>query len=179
MKALRHRRNDVADTGATAVEFALVLPLLLLLVFGIIDMGAVFTQQLGLNNAVRQGARAAVVYGTSTTGSTDQQCATIVSNVRASTNSIIALNPAVVDVTTTRVLTSDGKTQSGTTNQCGGVPNSTSTNRPCAGSFNPDVQGNDSLQVVATYQAKLLIPFPPFPQTLNLTATAVYRCEWT
>jgi Flp pilus assembly protein TadG len=47
--------------GAAAVEFALVLPLLLALVLGVVDLGlAVYTQSV-LSNASREGARAGVV----------------------------------------------------------------------------------------------------------------------
>ncbi len=45
------------DRGATAVEFALVLPLLLLLVFGIIDFGRALNAQITLTQAAREGAR--------------------------------------------------------------------------------------------------------------------------
>jgi Flp pilus assembly protein TadG len=47
-------------TGASAVEFALVLPVLLLILFGIIEYGWVLTYQIVLTNAVFQGARAGV-----------------------------------------------------------------------------------------------------------------------
>jgi hypothetical protein len=45
------------DRGAAAVEFALVLPLLLLLVFGIIDFGRALNAQVTLTQAAREGAR--------------------------------------------------------------------------------------------------------------------------
>jgi Flp pilus assembly protein TadG len=48
-----HRR----DRGAAAVEFALLLPLLLLLVFGIIDFGRALNAQITLTQAAREGAR--------------------------------------------------------------------------------------------------------------------------
>lgn len=51
------------DRGAAAVEMALVLPLLLLLVFGVIDFGRMFNAQLTLTEAAREGARAAAVGG--------------------------------------------------------------------------------------------------------------------
>lgn len=44
--------------GAVAVEFALVLPLLLLALLGILDYGWYFYCSLNLTNAVREGARA-------------------------------------------------------------------------------------------------------------------------
>jgi len=48
-----------SDRGAAAVEFALVVPILLLLVFGIIDFGRMLNAQLQVSEASREGARAA------------------------------------------------------------------------------------------------------------------------
>lgn len=45
------------DRGAAAVEFALVLPLLLLLVVGIIQFGRIFSMQIQLSGAANAGAR--------------------------------------------------------------------------------------------------------------------------
>jgi Flp pilus assembly protein TadG len=45
------------DRGSTAVEFALVLPLLLLIVFGIIDFGRALNAQITLTGAAREGVR--------------------------------------------------------------------------------------------------------------------------
>jgi Flp pilus assembly protein TadG len=59
----RTRRNGRNERGAAAVEFALVVPVLLTLVIGIINFGFVFAQQISLNNAARQAARYAVVDG--------------------------------------------------------------------------------------------------------------------
>jgi len=49
------------DRGAAAVEFALILPILLLLIGGIVDFGRAFFTQVVITNAAREGARAAVV----------------------------------------------------------------------------------------------------------------------
>lgn len=51
------------DRGAAAVETALVLPLLLMLVFGIIDFGRLLNAQLTVSAAAREGARAAAIGG--------------------------------------------------------------------------------------------------------------------
>jgi len=51
--------------GAALVEFAVVLPLLLLVVFGIIEFGQVAFVRHGLINAATQGARAAILPGAS------------------------------------------------------------------------------------------------------------------
>jgi Flp pilus assembly protein TadG len=49
------RRRD--DRGVAAVEFALVLPLLVLLLFGMVTTGLVYSDHLSVTNAVREGAR--------------------------------------------------------------------------------------------------------------------------
>lgn len=46
--------------GQTLVEFALVLPILVLLLFGIIDLGWMFYVNLTMQHAVREGTRYAV-----------------------------------------------------------------------------------------------------------------------
>ncbi len=47
--------------GQSLVEFAIVLPILLLLVLGIVDFGLGFKSYVVLTNATREGARYAVV----------------------------------------------------------------------------------------------------------------------
>ncbi len=49
------------DRGAAAVEFALLLPALLLIVFGIIDFGRALNAQITLTQAAREGARLAAL----------------------------------------------------------------------------------------------------------------------
>lgn len=60
---MRLRRQRRTDRGAAAVEFALVVPILLLVMIGIVNFGFVLAQQISLNNAARQAARYAVVDG--------------------------------------------------------------------------------------------------------------------
>lgn len=49
------------EQGAEAVEFALVLPVFVLLVFGIVDFGYVLNRDTMVNNASREGAREGAV----------------------------------------------------------------------------------------------------------------------
>lgn len=60
MKA-RLLRGRPRDRGAAAVEFALLAPVLLLIVFGIIDFGRALNAQITLTQAAREGARLAAL----------------------------------------------------------------------------------------------------------------------
>ena len=51
------RRSSEHDGGAVAVEFALIFPVLLLVVFGVIDFGRMLNAQISLTQAAREGAR--------------------------------------------------------------------------------------------------------------------------
>ncbi len=50
-----------SEKGQTTTEFALVLPVLALLLFGVIQFGLTFKNYLSLTDAVRAGARKAAV----------------------------------------------------------------------------------------------------------------------
>lgn len=49
------------ERGAEAVEFALVVPIFLLLVFGVVDFGYMINRDTMVNNASREGARLGAV----------------------------------------------------------------------------------------------------------------------
>jgi Flp pilus assembly protein TadG len=51
------------ERGATAVEFAILLPVLLLILFGIIEFGMIMYGREIVTNATREGARAGIVQG--------------------------------------------------------------------------------------------------------------------
>jgi Flp pilus assembly protein TadG len=55
--------RTTSQRGAELVEFALVLPLLLAVVAGIVDFGLMFQRQLVLTNAAREAARVRVLPG--------------------------------------------------------------------------------------------------------------------
>jgi Flp pilus assembly protein TadG len=59
--AVRKRRR-----GAAAVEFAVVLPVFVILVFGMIEYGRMVMVQQVITNASREGARKAVLDGATT-----------------------------------------------------------------------------------------------------------------
>lgn len=51
------------ERGAVAAEFALVLPVLLIILFGIIEFGMIMYGRELVTNAAREGARAGIVQG--------------------------------------------------------------------------------------------------------------------
>jgi Flp pilus assembly protein TadG len=61
----RWRRRE---EGSVSVEFAILVPLFLLLVFGIIDFGHAFYMKHLITNACREGARYGVKYQTDSLG---------------------------------------------------------------------------------------------------------------
>jgi Flp pilus assembly protein TadG len=54
-------RHNRGEEGQTLVEFALVAPLLLIILFGIVQFGIAFKHSIALTDAVRTGARKATV----------------------------------------------------------------------------------------------------------------------
>jgi hypothetical protein len=140
--------------GAIAVEMVLILPVLLLLVLGIVNFGYLFGQKLALNQAVREGARMAVVPGTNN-GADVNTTAKIQSKVQGGTGGLI---PGTVNV----VVKKEG----------GGVVTQ--------GCKSTGIKVGDQLRVEATYTTSGIIkmPLPVIPNTVTLRSTAVYRCEW-
>ena len=55
-------RKRRAQSGTSTIEAVIVLPVMLLLVFSIAELGIAFTRSNSLTNAVREGARAGVVF---------------------------------------------------------------------------------------------------------------------
>jgi Flp pilus assembly protein TadG len=53
-----------SEKGTAVVEFALVLPLLLVVVFGIIEFSFILYNQAMITNASREGARSAIIVET-------------------------------------------------------------------------------------------------------------------
>jgi Flp pilus assembly protein TadG len=65
------RNLKLNERGQTMVEFTLVLPVLMVVLFGIIQFGITFNNYVALTDAVRAGARTAAVSRLSSTPTTD------------------------------------------------------------------------------------------------------------
>jgi Flp pilus assembly protein TadG len=64
--------------GASAVEFAIVLPLLIVLIFGIIEFSVALYDKAMITNASREGARAGIVFSDPRIG--DDEIRSVVNN---------------------------------------------------------------------------------------------------
>lgn len=60
-EARRMRGNRRVDSGASAVEFALVMPMVILLVLGALDFGLLLQARAQAANAAREGVRFAAL----------------------------------------------------------------------------------------------------------------------
>ena len=159
------------DDGAAAVEFALVVPLLLVLVFGIIDFGILFGQNLSLNNAARDAGRFGVVRQID--GSAGRTCYAVLKRTRDSSVAI-ALNPTDVGVTVSRNGTTICSVAEGAA-----LPATANTDAlrklPCAGSVGGT---DDQLRVAATYSGRLVVPILP-GSSFALTGNGYFKCEYS
>ncbi len=83
------------ERGAAAVEFAILLPVLMLILFGIVDFGMIMYSREVITNASREGARAGIVQ--SATKLTTGQIQAVVTNYLTGTG----INPGTVTTTVT------------------------------------------------------------------------------
>ncbi|MFC6154249.1 TadE family protein [Nocardioides yefusunii] len=67
MRRLTARRRARGENGVAAVEFALILPIFLMLLFGIIDFGYMINRASVINNAARDAVRVATFEGATET----------------------------------------------------------------------------------------------------------------
>ena len=66
------------ERGAAAVEFAILLPVLMLILFGIIEFGMIMYSREVITNASREGARSGIVQATAKP--TEAQIQAVVTN---------------------------------------------------------------------------------------------------
>ena len=59
MKKFRYRFNQVsgANSGSTAIEMAFILPIIMLLIFSLIEFGMIMYVNAVINNSIMQGSR--------------------------------------------------------------------------------------------------------------------------
>lgn len=96
----RQRAKPVRQ-GAVAVEFALIAPLFLLLLGGIIEFGQAFRVEHLLSNACRRGARSAIFSGATTSGvrtNVTNQCVALLGVKSSDVTVNVLVNGTTADV---------------------------------------------------------------------------------
>ena len=166
LRPVRHRRRQ-RDRGVTLVEFALMAPVVFLILMGMVISAIVVTNQVQLGNAVRDGARAAAICGGSygqelphfDSTSTDWTCST--TNLTKYIQSRVTAIPATINFTVTVVL----------------------LNGSSAGSDITSCPYGASVHVSGSFQQPLYMPLvgrflgDNGGQLRTLTATAEATCE--
>jgi len=157
------------DGGAAAVEFALVLPILLSLVFGIIYFGFIFAAQISLNSSARDAARVGVVKPLNSVG-TAKTCPEIATIARGMSKTI-GLDPAKIDITV-----------SGPAGTCGSpVGGGTATGivgQVCIQPATLPTPPVTAVTVTLNYSAVSPVPRMPFGSN-QLKAIGVFQCEYS
>ena len=147
MRKSRHVRNE---RGASAVEFALVVPLLIVVVFGILNFGVVFGQSLALGNGARQAARLGATFGPT--------CADIRTSAKNNSSSI-GLTPGNI---------ADSNISINGSTSC--------VQPPCKGS----TAGASVRVVVAYRSNFVVpMPIPGFPSGVDIQGQGEFRCEFS
>ncbi len=152
------------------MELALVLPILIMLIFGIIQFGIVFAQKLALSNAAREAARAGTVAINASAQMTCQEIADQIKN----TVGTIALNTS--DVQVWIILKPDPTVAAATYPPvCSGNTGTSMSNpatTPCT-----DASSTAQLIVQLSTPATIAIPFA-VSTGVTLTGSGAYRCEY-
>lgn len=174
---LRHRHERCGERGVAAVEFAIILPLLIMVLFGIMGFGFFMAQSASLASGAREGARLGSVSGLGAVP-TGHGCGDVVNKARAQAQTIGA-RPVQIDVQV-RLVNSSGSagpelcpTTPGVAAPTGGIP-------PCTDAA-ADAATEAKVRVTTTVTgAAFTIPVPGAsivtPDTI--TKQAEYRCEY-
>jgi len=152
--------------GSYAVEFAIILPVFLLLVFGIVDFGHAWYMRHVMVNASREGARYGSRYQTDALG--NRVCPK-------------NLSPSVTNYVLNTSADNGGKGGWGLKSL---LPSDSSpavaVSGPGATESNPTVLANEDLTVTVTATKTWLVLgklVPGFSSTKTITATTDMKCE--
>jgi Flp pilus assembly protein TadG len=144
------------ERGVSAVEFALLLPLLVIVLFGIIEFGLILYDKAVITNASREGARRGIVYDSTVTPSRPLG-SNIIAGVTPYNSQLISFASGTPAMNVTIA----------TNNVANAACNAT----------------GDLLQVSVTYKYTFLVLSSSLPFSLggftgpNVTASTTMRCE--
>jgi len=172
----RRRVRPGGERGVAAVEFAIILPLLMMVLFGIMGFGFAMAQSASLASGAREGARLGAVNGVAAV-SGDHDCGDVVAQAREQAQTI-GVSELDVEVTVARVSAAGAATTVcsagvGAGSPSGGVP-------PCTDAVATAATEATVRVTTKVYDRAFVIPVPGVsmltPDTLQKSAE--YRCEY-
>ena len=150
----RARREDISTAGAATVELALIIPVLVLIMIGLLDMGRIFYGAITVVSA----ARAGVAYGSMSAIHADDTAAMITS----ATNDAVDVNGLLF-----------------TARKRCECPDETPPDVDCA-TVNVCMDGTNVriyVETTVTGTFTTTLPYPGIPSTINMTRTAQMRAQ--
>jgi Flp pilus assembly protein TadG len=97
--------SDSKDRGSVAVEFALVLPILITLLLGVLEFGNAYGAQLAITNAAREAARTMAVQNSVTAAQTAALTATAALTRPAVATGDVTVSPSTCSAGSTAIVT--------------------------------------------------------------------------
>lgn len=161
-----HRIRSRTERGASAVEFALVVPFLCLLLIGMVTTGLVYSDHLALTNAVREGAR----YG----ASADMTSGTWASDVRDRVKQTY-MNHDGIDVRNicARLINKDGPVAGSGLASLGDLPSADCGGEPSDSTFRSGMTtGSCAVKVWAKLPERISLVVAP-DLTFNIGANSI------
>lgn len=177
----RLRRRWERQDGAAAVEMALVLPVLILLAYGVIEFGIIFAQDLGMGNGAREGARFAASTPTmDCDNGTDDDLLTLV--LDATNTTLLDDKPGSDELSQVSIRVSRGPDAASATVVCGVDPGNLWGDVPPPGATDVGVcdgaSSGDRVYVESRWARGLSIPFGPVADDFEVNGTGVFQCEY-
>lgn len=165
------RGRPAGEGGAVAVEFALTVVPLLMIVFGVLHFGFVMAQKASLNSSVRSGAR----YGSVNLYDSVADPHTCSNVIAKSKEGVATLGMSSNDITYAVYRGPDKTAAISAGALCTSASAPPVTTPPCEGA-----SLSDNLYVQAEYSADILgIPFTGISKHVALKSLGVYRCEYS
>ena len=157
-------RRD-SERGAALVEFALVLPLMMALILGLVTGGSAYNRKLSMTNAVREGSR----FGATLDGSTSWASSIQTRTVELATGDLTSSQVCVQRVKNGSVVSYGGYTYEALGSGCSSIaaPTVTASSTDCVVKVWAARVNQDKLQVIF------------FSSNLTLTSKSIARYEGT
>ena len=163
MSSLQSRRTQRNDRGAALIEFALVLPVLAMLIVGLFSSAMIYDSNMSLTHSAREGARYGATVPEDQTFSTGTWADNVEALVRQrGGDSLIAADVcvALVQGSPATAVSADHSTEPG-----------------AAACYDDSASGEEELRVQISASKKMTLDVVAFSREVTLTATASSRHE--